>query len=242
VVGLEEAISSVKDGSTIAFGGFQLNRAPIKIVEELIRQKKKNLNVISLPNPLPLDMLIREGLVKSAKFSFNGFNLPDQFVISPHWRKAIETGEIEWEEVDAYAIVQGLRAGAMGVPFMPAPQLEKSDHFKFMQAKMIKDPFGNQEIAVVPTIQPDFAFIHAQIADQKGNVQVFDPQIDLLLAQAAKRVIVTVEEILENPLINSNLPYYYIKYLVSAPGGAAPCSCFPHYDCDWDKLKEYLKV
>ena len=89
---IADAVSYIKDSSLICFSGMELNRAPMALVGEIARQKKRNLRVISTPNPLPLDALIKAGCVRQATFTFNGFSFEDGFVIAPNWRRLMIYG------------------------------------------------------------------------------------------------------------------------------------------------------
>jgi glutaconate CoA-transferase subunit A len=66
LMGLAQAAASIPDGSLLALGGFELNRAPMALVFELLRQKRRGLRIVSLPNPLPLDLLVAGGAVAEA--------------------------------------------------------------------------------------------------------------------------------------------------------------------------------
>src|SRR6202163_3621267 len=69
-VDLAEAVASVPDGASVAPGGFMLGRAPMALVFELVRQKRRGLHVISLPNPLPAEILVAAGAASKVEFLF----------------------------------------------------------------------------------------------------------------------------------------------------------------------------
>ncbi len=72
---LEDAAGAVADGDLVAPGGFMLGRAPMALVFELIRQQRRELSVVSLPNPLPAEMLVAAGAAARVEFLFAGLTL-----------------------------------------------------------------------------------------------------------------------------------------------------------------------
>ena len=98
VVALRDAVASIPDGAHLALGGFDLNRAPMALVFELLRQGRRNLRVTSVPNPLPIDLLVAGGAVAAAEFGFLGFQFEDGFFMAPHLKRAIERGTLRWRE------------------------------------------------------------------------------------------------------------------------------------------------
>jgi acyl CoA:acetate/3-ketoacid CoA transferase len=100
----------------------------------------------------------------------------------------------------------------------------------------------------VRAIEPDVAILHAQKADEFGNVRIEGPFYeDVIKAKAAKKVVVTVEEVIANSEIRkmpeaTSIPHFIVDAVVETPKGAYPCSCFNYYDSDYDHIKEYLRA
>ncbi|MBW2974252.1 CoA transferase subunit A [Candidatus Woesearchaeota archaeon] len=234
----EEAIARIGDGNLLVFSGMQLNRAPIALVKEIIRQKKKDLRLVGTPNPLPINMLIKEGCVAEAITAFNGFSYEGGFVISPAWRKAIEQQKIKYRETDASEIVQGLRASAMGLPFMPMVSMEGSDYCKVNKYRKVS--FGGEDVFIAEALRPDYAIIHAHAADKKGNIFVDGALNDELLANASRKVIASVERIADR-LDKVTIPYFLVESVVEIPGGAKPTACAGEYDYDVDSIEGMVK-
>ena len=113
----------------------ELNRAPMALIFEIARQKKKNLKIISIPNPLAADVLIKNNCVREAIFGFNGFSYEDGFVIAPNWRKAIENGLIKWKETDILEIIQALKAAALGLNEIEVSSFKNTNYLKFNEYK-----------------------------------------------------------------------------------------------------------
>lgn len=129
---------------------------------------------------------------------------------------------------------------------MPVRGLVGSDYLKARpDFKVIRDPFTGEDVAVVPPITPDVALIHALKGDLEGNILVDRIEDDHLLAQASRRVIASVEEIVpaghltETPegLFVSGI---YVTALVHAPGGAYPTGCRGYYEHDPAQIRRYL--
>src|SRR6185312_7908670 len=123
---LPEAAASIPDGASIAPGGFMLGRAPMALVFELVRQQRRGLHVISLPNPLPAEILVAAGAASKVEFLFAAISLANRVRPMPVLKRAIEAGSLGWTEHDGYRVVQRFRAAAMGLPFLPVPDAEAS--------------------------------------------------------------------------------------------------------------------
>ncbi len=239
VTTLKDAAGTIHDGSLVTIGGFQLNRAPMAMVFELIRQGRRDLRLISVPNPLPLDLLVGAGAVAEVEFGFLGFQFEDGFVIAPSVKRAIERGELRFKERDVYEIVQGLRAAALGLPFLAAPGGEGSDYARVNRTPVVTDPSNGGQVTVSQAIRPDVALLHAQLADRKGNLRIDDPYADDLLARASRRVIATAEKIVER-FEEPTIPGAFVESVVEAPGGAFPVACHRAYRHSLIHLRTYL--
>ena len=125
-MGLGELAAGVPDGASVAPGGFMLGRAPMALVRELARQGRRRLHVVSLPNPLPAEVLVAAGAVSRLDFAFGALTLGGRARPLPCLRRAIEENRIDWREHDGYRLVQRLRAAGMGVPFLPVPDADRS--------------------------------------------------------------------------------------------------------------------
>lgn len=237
ICSLRKAVATIRSGSTIAFGGFQLNRAPMALVRELILQKKSRLRLLLLPNPLPLDFLVGAGLVRFAEVAFAGFEHNHRAVVAPNWRAAVARNRLRWRERDAIYLVQALRAAALGVPFLPLPTGCRAG--KQSRSLSVRDPFGRGRVPVVPALKPDVSLIHAQCADTSGNVWIDDPVTDELVARASRSVIVSAEKVVPR-LQHATLSCALIDYVVHVPRGAWPTACAGFYRQDDRNLTQYL--
>ncbi|AKU96344.1 3-oxoadipate CoA-transferase subunit A [Labilithrix luteola] len=237
----ETLASSIPDGASIATGGFMLGRAPIAIVLALIRARRRDLRVVSLPNPLPAELLVAAGAASRVEFAFAALNLAGRVRPMPCLKRAIEGGTIAWAEHDGYRVVQRLRAAAMGLPFLPAPDIERSALASMDPPSFVDCPFSGRRVAVEPAVQPDVAIVHAHAADDRGNLYIDDPTTDLLVAGAATRVLATAERRVTR-LSRVTIPSFQVEMVAEQPGGALPTGCVGDYGYDESALIEYLEL
>ncbi len=238
---LADLAGSVPNGSLLAPGGFMLGRAPMALVFELIRQGRRDLRVLSLPNPLPAEMLVAAGAASRVEFAFSALTLGGRVRPMPCLKAAIEAGTIAWAEMDGYRVVQRLRASAMGLPFLPAPDTERSELASLDPPAVVVDPFTGDTVPVERAVAPDVALLHAQAADAEGNLFFEDPATDLLMAGAARRVLATADRRVDR-LPRVSLPAFQVEAVAEVWGGALPtgsAGLYPHDEAD---LLEYLAL
>jgi glutaconate CoA-transferase subunit A len=236
---LAAAAATVADGALIAPGGFMLGRAPMALVFELVRQGRRGLRVISLPNPLPAEILVAAGAAARVELLFGALTLGGRVRQLPALKRAIETGAIDWAEHDGYRVVQRLRAAAMGLPFLPAPDAGACELARREPPPLVTDPWSGEPVPVERACHPDVALLHARAADAAGNLWIEDPTTDLLLAGAARRVIATVEERVAR-VPHATVPGFMVDLLVEEPRGAWPTGCLDLYPADAAHLERYL--
>jgi len=236
---VDEAAASVPDGAWISPGGFMLGRAPIALVLALIRAGRRDLRILSLPNPLPAELLVATGAVARVEFLFGALTLANRVRPMPALKRAIEAGRVAWVEHDGYRVVQRLRAAGMGLPFIPAPDADVSELATLEPPAYAVDPFTGARVPVERAFHPDVALVHAQAADDAGNLYIEDPTTDLLVIAAAHRVIATAE-VRVRALPRVTVPGFQVERVCEAPGGAWPTGCVGHYPHDEAALLDYL--
>ncbi len=249
LMNIREAIGLVKDGDLLTVGGVSFHRVPMELIREIIRQGKRDLRIVDREPAIGFDLLIGAGVVRSVRFAMLGFEL---FGFALNFRKAAEGGKIEVIEDTCGAMINGFRAGSMGIPSMPVRGVLGTDLLKVGIDKGIykltKDPFTGEDILAVRAIEPDIALIQAQRADIYGNVQIWGGRFeDVWKAKAAKKVIVSVEEIVDPEMVRiepykTTLPYPYVDAVVHLPHGAYPTSCYGLYDADYQHIQEYVHM
>jgi glutaconate CoA-transferase subunit A len=238
---LAELASSVLDGSLVAPGGFMLGRAPMALIFELIRPGRRDLGILSLPNPLPAEMLVAAGAARRVEFAFSGLTLGGRLRPMPCLKAAIEAGTIAWAEMDGYRVVQRLRASAMGLPFLPAPDADQSELAREDPPAFVVDPFTGTSVPVERAVTPDVALLHAQAADGAGNLYFEDPTTDLLIAGAARRVLATADRRIDR-LPRVSLPAFQVEAVAEVWGGALPTGSAGLYPHDEEDLLSYLAL
>ena len=244
----EEAVSKfIKDGMYIASGGFGHVRVSMNIIYEIVKQDIKGLTMAGKTSVHDLDVLIAAGSVEKVEAGYSfGHELRG---LSPASRRKVENGEVkvltEWSNA---ALQWRFKAAAMGLPFLPARILMGTDTFKKSSAKIIKDPFTGKPLTLIPACFPDVAIIHVHRADIYGNAQIDGILVeDFELARAAKRVIITAEEIIPTDKIRDEpwrtvIPYFLVDAVVEQPYGSHPCNMPLLYYFDEEHIAEYLAL
>lgn len=245
---LKTAIAeNLHDGDSVAFEGFT-HLIPHAAAHEAIRQGRRDLTLIRMTPDLVYDQMVGMGMAKKMVFSYVGN--PGVGLLR-RCRDAIENGyprAIEVEEHSHAGMANAYEAGAAGLPlavfrgYLGAGLAEVNQNIK-----SITCPFTGETLAAIPAIRPDVAFIHAQKANKRGDVLVegiVGIQKEAVLA--AKRAVVTVEEVVEDfHDVHPNccvLPNWTITALVVVPGGAHPSYTRGYYQRDnaayieWDKV------
>lgn len=251
LVSLSEAISkNVSDGDTVYAAGFT-HLIPFAAGHEIIRQGKKDLILARATPDLIYDMMVAAGCAKKVIFSYMGNPGVGSLRIV---RSTIEKGELDWEEYSHFGMITRLQAGACGLPFLPMNQTGGADlEGANPNIKRIPDPYGGKDVIVVPALNPDVAIVHVQRADANGNAHlwgIIGEQKEA--AFAAKRVILTAEEIVDESVIRSDPNRTMIPSIVVSAVCHVPLACHPsyaqgYYDRDngfylaWDRVSESVE-
>jgi acyl CoA:acetate/3-ketoacid CoA transferase alpha subunit len=245
---LKNAIEDiVHNGDLLIFGGMKTNRVPIAAVHEIIRQRKSDLNVMGLPNPLPSDMLCGAGILSKVEFCYMGIQGDKGFSQMRNFRRATEQGLTEAKEEIGWITIQQILAGAVHVPFVPVRGLAGTGIMEVRKDfKLIENPFGDEKLVAVPAANPNVAIIHVQLADEYGNAKLLDAgftETEKLIALASKKVIVTAEKIVPHENIRGSMtfPYFMVDAVAEVPYGAYPTACYQYYGVDWEHLDSYVE-
>jgi glutaconate CoA-transferase subunit A len=247
LVTLQEAVARIKDGDTVAVGGHTLRRHPMALIHEIIRQGRRDLKLQGWNNGIDMDMLIGAGCAASVETSYIGISA---FGLALNYRRAAESGTLTVLEHSETTGIDMFRATVMGTTFFPTKTPLGSD---LMRANPhlaeMTCPFTGERYAAVKAATPDVAILHAHTADRYGNVQLDaqrwqDNSMDVIVAKAARSVLVTVEQIVsvEYVLANSHLtvlPRQFVTAVIEAPYGAHPTACDARYDYDLEEVGKY---
>jgi len=238
-VNLSDIGKIIKSNSTIAIGGFTINRKPISIIREIAKSKVNNLNLYTLAGSLDVDLLIESSKVKKISAAYVGY---EGLGLSKIVRKAVESGEVFFEDLTEILYYFRLKAGATGVPYIPTESIINTDIFKINSScKKVKDPFNKKILCGVKAINPDFCIIHAQKADKFGNILIDEADFsEREMAQASKTRIFSVEKIGKIKPHEVTIPSEFVNYIVVAKKGAYPTGCKNHYSPDIKNILNFL--
>lgn len=246
----EAVIKNVHDGDTIAIEGFT-HLICFAAGHEIIRQRRQNLTICRLTPDLIYDQMIAAGCVGKMIFSWAG----NPGVGPLHaLRRAVEKGNphpIELEEYSHFGMAQRFVAGAAKLPFMPLRSYKGTDlPIVNPLIRTVTCPYTGEVLYVVPALNPDVAIVHAQRADAQGNTQIWGLYgVQKEAAFAARRVIVVVEELVDENVIRQDpnrtvIPGMIVNAVVVEPFGAHPSFAQGYYDRDndayiaWDDISK----
>ena len=245
VVGLEEAASFVNDSASVGLGGSTLSRTPMAMIWQLMRARKKNLSCSRCIISTDGDLLLGSGAADHIISSW--FAQGILWGLSKVMRHHVEKGFARYDEWSHMGVGMRFRAGAMGLPFLPMRSMLGSDVARMRpEAKEIDCPFTGERLLLVPALNPDVALIHVQRCDAYGNAQIDGLQfMDIDLAMAADRVILTTERIVSNDQIrrapdHTKIPFFCVDAVVEVPYGAAPHECYGAYEPMMNHLDAYV--
>jgi len=243
---MRDAVSRfVRDGDTVVIEGFT-HLICFAAGHEIIRQGRRDLTLARLTPDLIYDQLIAAGCVRKLVFSWAG----NPGVGSLHaFRRAVEgrrgeggnTRALEIEEYSHFGMVARFSAGAARLPFWPLRNYGGTDLPRANpRIKTVACPYTGETLATVPALNPDVTIVHAQRADAAGNTQMWGLLgVQKEAAFASTRVIVVVEELVEETVIRSDpnrtvIPGMIVSAVVVEPWGAHPSYAQGYYDRDND--------
>ncbi len=246
---LHDAIAlDVEDGMSLAMGCGLESLIPFAASHEIIRQKRQDLTLICPISDMQFDQLIGAGCVKKIIASWVG-NVAAG--LGHNYRRAAESGiphSIDIEEHSNFTIGQGLQAAAMGLPFLPTRTVQGSEFRTSDQFQSIRCPFTDEELVAVRAIRPDVTILHVQRADAQGNAHVWGNfGVMREAALAAKKVILTCEEVVDHEVILSDpnrtvIPGFVVSSVVHEPFGSFPSPTQGYVRRDDDFYFEYHKA
>lgn len=244
VMSLEEATALVPDGASLAISGCTLSRTPMAMIWALIRARKQGLTVSRSIMSTEGDLFYASGLSKHIITSW--FSQGIVWGVSKVMRTYTEQKRAVFEEWSHMAMGLRYRAGAMGLPFMPMRSMMGSGVLERAQgAKEMECPFTGDKLLLVPALNPDVAIIHVQRCDAYGNAQLDGLTfMDMDIAMAANRVILTTERIVSNDQIRrhpdqTKIGFFTVDAVVEVPFGCAPHECYGLYEPFYTHLDLY---
>ena len=243
---LTDAIADlVGDGDSVALEGFT-HLIPFEAGHEIIRQGRRDLELIRMTPDLLYDQMIGMGVARRLVFSYGG----NPGVGGLHrFRDAIENEwphAVEIEEHSHAGMANRYAAGAADMPCAIMRGYVGTDLMAHTTVAPITCPFTGETLTAVPALRPDVGIVHAQEADRDGNVQLWGiPGVQKEVVLAADRSLVTVERIVDELELKPGgvvIPEWVITAVAEAPGGSRPSYSLGITDRDndfykfWDKM------
>ncbi len=249
VMELGPAVSRlVAPGMSIALGCSLEGFIPYGAAHEIIRQGIDRLTLVGPISNICVDQLIGAGLVRRVIAAWvgnvstgSGYN----------FRRAVEQGRprpLEVIDHSNFSITLALEAGARGLPMavsrspLGSDIIKDNPHFQVFSC-----PHSGQRLLAIKAVNPDLAIIHVQRADRLGNGQAWGALgFAALAAQAASKVLLTCEEIVDSEVIRADpdrtvVPGMLVDAVVELPWGAHPAPVQGYYDLDGEHYLEYSR-
>lgn len=241
---IDSILAELRDGMTIAIGGWATRRKPMALVRAIARSGLKDLTVVAYGGP-DVGLLAASGKIRQLIFAFVSM---DQIPIEPHFKAARQAGMDVWE-MDEGMLHWGLRAAAMQLPFLPTRVGLGTSIADDPRFRRVKSPYDDGETLIaMPAIRPDVALLHVHRSDEKGNVLTLspDPFFDELMARASDRCFVSTEQLVTTAELDLAAQARYhlverplISGVAEVPFGAHPTSAAPDYQLDMAHLRTY---
>ena len=258
VTSMRDAVAAnVHDGDVVAIEGFT-HLICFAAGHEIIRQRKRDLTLARLTPDLIYDQMVAASTARKLVFSWlgnpgvGGLHAIRRRVEAPGGDSpaaGTDQARLELEEYSHFGMVGRYTAGASNLPFFPLRSYFESDLPKANPLiRPIRSPYGDETVYAVPPLRPDVTVVHAQRADAEGNTQMWG----LLGCQkeaafAAERVIVVVEDLVDESVIRADpnrtvIPGLIVDAVVVEPWGAHPSYVQGAYDRDntfyreWDAI------
>jgi acetate CoA/acetoacetate CoA-transferase alpha subunit len=210
-VSLEDAVDMIPDGASLMIGGFMAVGTPERLMDELVRQGKRNLTVIANDTAMPgrgIGKLVSAGVISRTIASHIGLN--------PETQQQMIAGKMAVDLVPQGTLIERIRAGGFGLGGILTPTGVGT---VVEEGKRRIDVDGKGYL-LETALRANFALVHAFLADYFGNLAYaltarnFNP----VMAMAADKVIVTAEHIVPVGVIAPDhivTPAPAVDYLVA---------------------------
>jgi glutaconate CoA-transferase subunit A len=248
LMGVEKLAALIPNGSKIAVPPDYTGVA-MELTRAMLRRGVRNLHLVCVPiSGLQAELLIGAGAVDTLETSavtLGEYGTAYRFVAGVREKK------FRMLDATCPAVHAGIQAAGKGIPFMPLRGMLATDLLKHRQDwKVIDNPFndGGDPIVLLPAIHPDISIFHAPYADRDGNIFVGRRRELLAMAHASKTTFVTVEEIRDVDLLDTEegaagtLPAAYVGGIAKAPRGAWPLNLWDIYDVDEAHIAQYSEM
>jgi len=210
-ISLPDAVALIPEDATLMVGGFLDVGSPERVIDELVRQGKRNLTVIANDTAMPgvgIGKLVTAGLLRKVIVSHIGLN--------PETQAQMLSGKLEVELVPQGTLIERIRSGGYGLGGVLTP----TGIGTIVEKDKRKLEVKGKQYLVETALRADFALIHAFVADYTGNLgyaltaRNFNP----VMAMAADTVIVTTDHVVPVGIIAPDhvaTPAPVVDYIVS---------------------------
>jgi acetate CoA/acetoacetate CoA-transferase alpha subunit len=210
-VSIEDAVAMIPNGATIMIGGFMGVGTPERVLDELVRQRKSELTIISNDAAVPgrgVGKLFDASLVASVTASHIGLN--------PTVQAQMIAKKISVNLVPQGTLVERIRAGGTGLGGVLTP----TGVGTIVEDGKQRIEIEGRQFLIESALRSQFALVHAFLADYLGNLSYaltarnFNP----VMAMAADTVIVTAEHIVPVGVIAPDhvmTPAPLVDYLIA---------------------------
>lgn len=229
---LDQLAAAVPAQGRLAVGGLHFTRVPVRLILALLSAKPQSkYHYISWSGGLALELFLEQDAVAEATFCFSSLEI---FGLAPRFRKCLETSSFPIQELSALSMIEGLNAEMKGVPYTTLQAPVGSDIFKQSDLCRVDDRYPSGHWATVDAIPVDAMILHAQRADEMGNVEILGATgLEKRLIEAAREIYVTVEEVVSRKSFARNrrgyvIPRNFIKAITELPMASYPTGC-PEY-------------
>ncbi|MBV8915273.1 MAG: CoA synthetase [Acetobacteraceae bacterium] len=223
--------------------------APNAFARALVRRGARGLRLLGVPiSGYATDLLIGAGC--AAEVQTSAVTLGEAG-LAPRFAAAFAAGSLRVLDATCPAIHTMLQAAEKGVPFMPLRGLLGSDVLRHRPDwRVVQNPFAEapDEVVLLPALSPDVAAFHASVADRDGNVWVGRRRELATLAHASRRVLVTVERVIDGNLLEDErmapgtVSATYIEEIAIAERGCWPLALLDEYEGDPAHLASYARA
>jgi glutaconate CoA-transferase subunit A len=233
----------VPDGSSVAMGLCLESLIPFAGAHEIIRQRKTNLTLIGPISDILFDQVIGAGCVRKIQAAWVGNVITGSCY---NFRRSVESHTLEMEDHSNLTVAMALRAGAMGVSFMPARTALGSDLYNTNTGlKSITCPFSGDRLTAVAAINPDVAIVHVQRSDEFGNAHAWgNLGVTRDACLGSRKIIIIAEQIVSPDVTGRDpnrvlTPGFRVSAVVHHPWGGHPSPVPGYYNRDHQAFIDY---
>jgi len=206
----EEAVARIPDGATLMVGGFMGVGSPERVIDELVRQRRRELTVIANDTAVPgvgIGKLVTAGVLRKVVASHIGLN--------PETQQQMIAGTLQVELVPQGTLIERIRAGGCGLGGVLTP----TGVGTVVEQGKQRIEVDGQAYLLETALKADFALVQAFMSDYLGNLvyaltaRNFNP----VIAMAGRTVVAEVEQIVPVGMISPDhvvTPAVLVDYLV----------------------------